>query len=97
MLSSARLNYLALNFSLFFCPHLGQPLNFLLCPLLCDYVLMVLNDVLMHLHDARKVLTAVGTLARASVVIGMLLLHMSPQIGGLRKSVMIVSVMARTE
>ena len=52
---------------------------------------MILNDVLMHLHNARKVLIAVGTLARASFAVLVLLLHVRSQVGGLSKSARFVN------
>ena len=80
-------SYLTEYFSLFFRSHLGKPGHFLLLSLLCDYILMIFNDVLMHLHNARKVLITVGTLARASIALLVLLLHVGSQVRGLCKSV----------
>ena len=46
---------------------------------------MILDDVLMHLYNARKILIAMGTLARASVALFVFLLHVGAQVGGLSK------------
>ena len=46
---------------------------------------MILDDVLMHLYNARKILIAMGTLARASVALFVFLFHVGAQVGGLSK------------